>query len=75
MNRVTALQPTAPRTSGWRKSTRSADSGNGNCVEMRLAPEGFEVRDSKLGDSSPIIGLTRKDFTGLLAAARRGEVA
>jgi hypothetical protein len=42
---------------------------------MRLAPEGFEVRDSKLGHNSPIIGLTRKDFTGLLAAAKRGEAA
>lgn len=56
-------------TTQWRKSSRSANSG-GNCVEARAYEGAFEVRDSKLGDSSPIFGLATEDFQGLLRAAR-----
>ncbi|GAB4004550.1 hypothetical protein GCM10029992_49910 [Glycomyces albus] len=54
----------------WRKSSRSADSG-GNCVEVRADGEGFQVRDSKLGDDSPIFDLTTEGFATLMRAARR----
>ncbi|THV35703.1 DUF397 domain-containing protein [Glycomyces buryatensis] len=55
----------------WRKSSRSSDSGNGQCVEVRasaadLASTVFQVRDSKLGGASPTLRLTAGDFTALL---------
>lgn len=50
---------------GWRKSTRSGTEGN-NCVEARVTARGFQVRDSKLSDESPIFGLAADDFTALL---------
>jgi hypothetical protein len=53
----------------WRKSTRSGNSG-GNCVEVRVNDEEFQVRDSKLGDDSPIFDFTPEDFRSLLLAAR-----
>ncbi|MDN3238668.1 DUF397 domain-containing protein [Glycomyces tritici] len=58
------------RVAPWRKSSRSGGDGD-NCVETRVAVAGFEVRDSKLGDSSPIFELAATDFTGLLRAASR----
>ncbi|PRY56404.1 DUF397 domain-containing protein [Glycomyces artemisiae] len=53
----------------WRKSSRSQGNG-GNCVEARPGAGGFQVRDSKLGDDSPILGLAVGDFESLLRAAR-----
>lgn len=53
----------------WRKSSRSQGDG-GNCVEARPGNEGFQVRDSKLGEDSPIFGLATTDFQSLLRAAR-----
>jgi hypothetical protein len=53
----------------WRKSTRSGNSG-GNCVEVRVNDEQFEVRDSKLGEGSPIFGCTAEDYRSLLRVAR-----
>jgi hypothetical protein len=53
----------------WRKSTRSGNSG-GNCVEARVNDEEFQVRDSKLGEDSPIFDLPATDFQSLLRAAR-----
>lgn len=55
---------------GWRKSSRSGGDG-GNCVEARVAETGFEVRDSKLGETSPVFKLAAADFTGLLRATGR----
>jgi len=55
------------RDTTWRKSSRSG--ANGACVEARI--DGTpQVRDSKLGDDSPILNMSRSDFEGLLAAAR-----
>lgn len=53
----------------WRKSSRSQGNG-GNCVEARTNEGQFEVRDSKLGDDSPIFGVRAADFQSLLRAAR-----
>jgi hypothetical protein len=53
----------------WRKSSRSQGNG-GNCVEARVGESGFQVRDSKLGDSSPIFDLRSEEFVSLLRAAR-----
>jgi hypothetical protein len=57
-------------TSQWRKSTRSSNSG-GNCVEARVEMKQFQVRDSKLGEASPIFELDTEGFTSLLRAAQR----
>ncbi|WP_100444266.1 DUF397 domain-containing protein [Glycomyces xiaoerkulensis] len=59
------------RRSGWRKASRSSDQSDSACVEARVTAEGFQVRDSKLGDASPIFDLEATDFTGLLRAADR----
>ncbi|MFG3338737.1 DUF397 domain-containing protein [Glycomyces sp. NPDC048151] len=60
------------RRDGWRKSTRSNNSGNGqDCVEARATGAAFEVRDSKLGEQSPIFDLSSSDFAALLDHGRR----
>ncbi|MFG3341159.1 DUF397 domain-containing protein [Glycomyces sp. NPDC048151] len=53
----------------WRKSSRSSNSADSACVEARAAERGFQVRDSKLGEGSPIFDLKTADFAGLLKAA------
>ena len=58
-------------TGSWRKSSRSSNSGDNNCVEARTAETGFQVRDSKLGEDSPIFNLGGQEFTSLLRAAQR----
>jgi hypothetical protein len=55
---------------GWRKSSRSG-GGENACVEARNDRAGFQVRDSKLGEASPIFDLKTGDFTSLLRAAER----
>jgi hypothetical protein len=56
-------------TSPWRKARRSNDAG-ANCVEARTNEGAFEVRDSKLGEESPIFGVNVTEFKALLRAAR-----
>lgn len=58
-------------TSEWRKSSRSSSTSNADCVEARATDGRFEVRDSKLGETSPILGLDSDEFTALLRTARR----
>lgn len=65
--------------SKWRKSTRSGDQGNcvewrkssrsanqGDCVELRKEAGDFLVRDSKLGESSPVFGIGSDSFAAML---------
>jgi hypothetical protein len=57
---------------GWRKSSRSA--AQDNCVEITTAVPGWVgVRDSKLGDHSPILAFTLDEWRALLAGAVEGE--
>lgn len=58
-------------TTRWRKSSRSSGNNNSDCVELRRSLGDFQVRDSKLGDGSPIFDLAPEDLEGLLGAARR----
>ncbi|QSB05945.1 DUF397 domain-containing protein [Natronoglycomyces albus] len=53
----------------WRKSSRSSNQG-GQCLEARRAAGNQQVRDSKLGEGSPIFTLASADFSALLDAAR-----
>ena len=56
-------------TSAWRKSSRSGSQNQ--CVETRTKQGTMQVRDSKLGDSSPVLDLSTADFVGLLRANKR----
>jgi hypothetical protein len=58
-------------TTSWRKSSRSSNSGDNNCLEARVADGQFQVRDSKLGEDSPIFSLDREQFKSVLRAAQR----
>ncbi|MCC3762907.1 DUF397 domain-containing protein [Glycomyces sp. TRM65418] len=55
----------------WRKSTRSGSTDSSDCVEVSLCgdSDGFHLRDSKLGDASPVFDLTPADLQGLLNQA------
>lgn len=55
----------------WRKSSRSTSDGNQNCLEARAFSGQFQVRDSKLGEDSPVFDLPAAEFSGLLRAANR----
>jgi hypothetical protein len=57
-------------STSWRKSSRSSNSGDQNCVEARRASTRFQVRDSKMGDASPVFDLDPSEFRSLLGAAR-----
>lgn len=59
------------KTTSWRKSSRSTGDNNSNCVEARADEAGFQVRDSKLGEESPVFDLAPEEFMSLLRAARR----
>jgi hypothetical protein len=61
----------------WRKSTRSGDNG-GSCLYVTVDEAGqvttdenglVGIRDSKLGDTGPVLWFSRKDFGGLLKQA------
>ncbi|ADD41786.1 DUF397 domain-containing protein [Stackebrandtia nassauensis] len=56
--------------SRWRRSSRSAPE-QGNCVEARTMASRFELRDSKLGESSEILDMTKADWRGFLNLVRR----
>ncbi|MGI8309653.1 DUF397 domain-containing protein [Saccharopolyspora hattusasensis] len=50
----------------WRKSTRS--SGNPQqCVEVGEAPQARGVRDSKLGESSPVLSFDRSTWAAFVS--------
>ncbi|MGW1681174.1 DUF397 domain-containing protein [Saccharopolyspora sp. NPDC002376] len=51
---------------GWQKSSRSEQ--NANCVEIGFAPGRVVIRDTKLGETSPILDV---DSTAFAAFVRR----
>ncbi|GAB4007805.1 hypothetical protein GCM10029992_62520 [Glycomyces albus] len=55
---------------GWRKAKASGGDGN-NCVEVRKQAGCFQMRDSKLGDASPIFNLGHDTLTALIRSAQR----
>lgn len=55
----------------WRKSSYT---DNGTCVEMADLGHGIVgVRDSKLGDNSPVLHFTRAEVAAWLAGSKAGE--
>lgn len=54
----------------WRRSTRSGPTNDSNCVEVSACTDnGFHLRDSKLGDGSPVFDLAGADLAALLSTA------
>lgn len=58
----------------WRKSTFSDNGQEGGCVEVAdLSDGGSAVRDSKLGEASPVLTFTAKEWDAFLRGAALGQ--
>lgn len=57
-------------TENWKKSSRSGGQG-GACVEARAHAGVVQVRDTKLGESSPILGASAADWAAILGGLKR----
>ncbi|MGI8308760.1 DUF397 domain-containing protein [Saccharopolyspora hattusasensis] len=55
---------------GWQKSSRS--NGTGNCVEVGQVVDLVGMRDSKLGDASPVLTVSRVRWADFVAAVKGG---
>lgn len=56
----------------WFKSSYSRDSDD--CVETAPGPDVVYLRDSKLGDASPILSISLAQWRSLLATVRGDSV-
>ncbi|GAB3231197.1 hypothetical protein GCM10027447_26180 [Glycomyces halotolerans] len=56
-------------SSNWQKSSRSQPQGD--CVELRQRGGAVQVRDSKLGNTSPILDLDRSAYASLIEDLKR----
>lgn len=56
-------------TNEWRKSSRSNSQPDGDCVEARTHAEVVQVRDTKLGEHSPILDASPADWRAFIRAA------
>jgi Domain of unknown function (DUF397) len=54
----------------WRKSTVSGDGG---CLQVTYAEGMIGLRDSKDGNSGPILAFSEREWSAFLAGARSGE--
>ncbi|MCA1227828.1 DUF397 domain-containing protein [Saccharopolyspora sp. 6M] len=55
----------------WRKSTRS-NGGGAACVEIASVPGLTGVRDSKLGDTSPVLPFGEATWSTFLTSVKLG---
>jgi hypothetical protein len=55
----------------WRKSSRSNNGGNGNCVEIALNGSVARVRDSK-NHTGPVVAVPH--WAEFLSAVKRGDL-
>ena len=56
----------------WRKSSRSNDGGDGDCVEVAGLCDEVALRDSK-NPSGPVLAITRAEWRAFLGGIRAGE--
>jgi hypothetical protein len=52
-------------TEEWRKSSRSGSTG-GQCVEARAVDGVVQVRDTKLGEDSPVLDVSPQGWLALI---------
>lgn len=52
----------------WRKSSYSGSEG-GNCVEVAAHPAAVHVRDSKLGEGSPVFAVSPTSWSAFVTQA------
>ncbi|WP_019629529.1 DUF397 domain-containing protein [Actinomadura atramentaria] len=57
----------------WRKSTRSADSGQTNCVEVGRLPRTIGLRDSK-NPGKGHLAVNHAAFADLLSGVKSGAL-
>lgn len=62
---------TTPPSPMWRKSSFS--SADSNCVELADTGDVIGVRDSKLGDDSPVLEFTRAELRTFIQGVKAGE--
>lgn len=58
----------------WHKSSYSPNQGTRDCVEVMHAGNTVSMRDSKLGDDSPILTVTADQWRAIIGAIRAGEL-
>jgi hypothetical protein len=57
----------------WRKSSYSGTNGGG-CVEVGNGDRSVMVRDTVLGESSPVLAFTRQAWRDLLMSVKAEEL-
>jgi hypothetical protein len=56
----------------WRKASASGGA-SGGCFEFRRRNARIEIRDSKLGEASPILRMDRAEMLAMMDGVRKGE--
>lgn len=56
----------------WRKSSRSDDGGNANCVEVAELADQVALRDSK-NPAGPVLAFTHHEWRAFLSGVRVGR--
>lgn len=56
----------------WHKATFSGGANSG-CVEVGTIPGYYGVRDTKLGDASPVLAFNPVEWQAFVAGVRAGE--
>ena len=60
-------------TTGWIKASASNGGANG-CFQFNFGVPGWVgLRDSKLGDASPVLVFNQTELDAMIAGARAGE--